>query len=199
MRETAVPLAEVVLATADSGAGTDVPTLLLTALIGALGGAVGAWIGIWIDRRKAINNALVAKRLAIYEEMMPQANDVLCFFVCVGDWRRLSPQVVLARKRTLDRLRHVYGGLFSKEAERAYDHFMEQFFVTRTGPGEDAKLKADPAYLRRQWGPSWRRAWDSALAYRKPMEATESKSGRAGQRAAYRDLIAAFGRDIGAR
>jgi hypothetical protein len=56
-------------------------------------------IGWWIKKREQVNGALVGKRIAIYDEVVPLANDVYCFFLGVGHWSELNPDEVIRRKR----------------------------------------------------------------------------------------------------
>jgi len=46
---------------------------------------------------------LIEKRLAIYDEIAPLINDVLCYYTYVGAWRDFDPPQIVALKRTIDR------------------------------------------------------------------------------------------------
>jgi hypothetical protein len=133
---------------------------VLTALLTAVLAVVGAWIAIRFDRQKAINQELIKKRIALYDEIVPKANDLLCYFLCVGDWKSLCPSKLLVHKRALDRFANIHGALFSADAIAAYETFIADCFSTFSGRGKPAKLRADMARLKRQFGQDWQAAWE---------------------------------------
>jgi uncharacterized membrane-anchored protein YhcB (DUF1043 family) len=55
-------------------------------LTGILGVAAG-YIAIRFDVKKVSNQELIKKRIAIYDEMAPKLNDLLCFFFALGHGR----------------------------------------------------------------------------------------------------------------
>ncbi|WP_152045267.1 hypothetical protein [Aureimonas psammosilenae] len=42
-----------------------------------------AWATVHLDRRKAVNQELMKKRIAIYDAIVPKVHDLLCCFTCV--------------------------------------------------------------------------------------------------------------------
>src|SRR5438552_4634826 len=79
-------------------------------------------IGIWISRSlkrleflQWTNQKITEKRIAVFEELAPLLNDLLCYFTFVGCWKDLSPPELVKRKRLMDRIVNVNAPLFSKE------------------------------------------------------------------------------------
>lgn len=59
------------------------------------------------------NQKLIERRLAIYDDLAPQLNDLRCYFTYVGSWKELDPPAVVALKRTIDKKIHLAAPLFS--------------------------------------------------------------------------------------
>lgn len=133
-------------------------------VVTALFTILGAWIAISFDRRKAVNQELIKKRIEVFDDMAPKLNEILCFIMCLGDWRALTPPVVLQRKRELDRIFHVYRPLFSDAFVARYDALMARTFKTFGGPGSPARLRVERGRIQSQWGNAWRpRAWNASF------------------------------------
>ena len=144
--------------------GASVVALVLTPLVAAVIGLVAALAALRIDARRSASDALIRKRLALYDEIAPRIDDLDCAMRAVGDWRAVPPPEAVARKRELDRLVHVYGALFPPAVTARYRRFRDLCFVTHTGHGRAARLRAEPARLRRNWGTDWNGDWDRCLA-----------------------------------
>ena len=56
-----------------------------------------------IEHRQWRNQRLIEKRIAIYDDLSPHLNDLLCFFTFVGCWKELAPPQVIAIKRVVDK------------------------------------------------------------------------------------------------
>jgi hypothetical protein len=153
----------------------------------------GAWIAIAFDRRKSTNQELIMKRLAVYEIVAPRANDLLCYFLCIGNWKALTPDILISHKREMDRQAYIYGSLFSADTIRAYHRFIHACFKTYVGSGMAAQLRADVDYVRGEWQSSWQMAWEAAFVERK-----DAVGGRE-LRMSYEGLLAALATEIGAR
>lgn len=163
-----------------------------TPFLAALLAMVGSWIAISFDRRKAVNQELIKKRIQIYDSMIPKANDLLCYFICCGAWKALKPENLLAHKRDLDRTRFIYGGLFSRDLVARYDAFIKTCFDEFTGRGEPAKLRANVDRLRCEWGGDWDESWNKCFARPEIAISKEQLSAR------YDALLLQFGIEIGA-
>jgi len=154
---------------------------------------VGAWIAIAFDRRKATNQELIKKRIEVYEKAVPKANDLLCYFTCLGNWKALTPDTIISHKRELDRITHVYGPLFSSRTKTAYHSFIHACFKTFVGSGMAAQIRADVDDLKSQWRENWRPEWD--VLFVPPPEAVSLGS----LRSAYNAYLEALAWEIGAR
>ncbi|HYP64673.1 MAG TPA: hypothetical protein VEQ16_12325 [Acidocella sp.] len=152
---------------------------------------LGAWFAIKFDRKKTINQELVKKRLLIYEDMAPKANDLLCYFICVGDWKALDPIKLLEHKRKLDRCVFVYGPLLSPALINKSHQFINSCFSTYQGAGKAAALRANLPFLKSQWRENWNEAWDKCF-----VESSESID-RKDLRVAYNEFITQFALEIG--
>lgn len=151
----------------------------------------GAWMAIAFDRRKSINQELIKKRIVLYDEVVPMANDVLCYFTAVGGWKALTPTDLLAHKRALDRFINVHGALFSDDLTTAHRAFIMACFRERNGPGEPARLRANRDVLKYEFGPAWKDAWNVSFVeveYR-----VDSKT----LRSTYDEFLRVFAREIG--
>lgn len=187
------------IAPAVGSGGPDIATILITGLVTLLVGAAGTLLGISLERRKAESQALVAKRIEVYDEIAPRINAILCFYACIGDWKRISPEEVLAHKRAVDRSVKINGALLSPETLAAHRSFMTEFFETWIARGEDARLRADIAYLQNEWGRRWRSSWTRRFSTQQP-DGREARAALATrQRAAYDAFLGALARDIGVK
>jgi hypothetical protein len=166
--------------------------ILAPALTGCVA-VIGAWVAIAFDRRKSANQELIKKRLEIYDSVVPKANDLLCYFTCVGNWKALTPDMIIANKREMDRLAHVYGPLFSTRTRHAYDLFIILCFKVFVGSGLAAQIRADVSYLKSEWQGAWQGAWDTAFV--SPGESVSLPT----LRAAYDELLSALAKEIGAK
>jgi hypothetical protein len=90
----------------------------------------------WATRR------LIDRRLELFDSMAPGLNDLLCFFLLVGDFRNITPPIAIAHKRELDQQFYVNEALMSPEFASRYHAFIGACFQTYTGVGHDARLRA---------------------------------------------------------
>ncbi len=132
---------------------------------------------------------LIEKRLAIYDEIAPLINDVLCYYTYVGAWRDFDPPQIVALKRTIDRKIHLSAPLFGLEFFNSCMRFQDLCFDTYSGWGEDAKLRTE--FRRRQ--ESRPKDWKSEWADYFSDEVTDPKE----IRTAYKAVMEAFAQDIG--
>ncbi len=109
------------------------------------------------------NQKLLEKRIAIYDEIAPKLNLLLCFYTWVGYWKSTSPEEIIRAKRDLDKTVNVYRHVFPDKVYLAYQSFMHLLFETYSGPGQDAKLlteiesadgdrRLDASFV---WQPEW--------------------------------------------
>jgi hypothetical protein len=152
-------------------------------------------LGIWIHRvTKRFehfqwqNQKIIEKRLAIYDSIAPQLNDLLCYFTYVGRWKDCDPAAIVAMKREVERKIYLAQPLFSPAFFSACMDFMSLCFETYTGWGEDAKLRSK-FERRRDAHPKWIPAWEACFSD-KPCDAQEV-------RRAYQQLVKVFAGEIG--
>lgn len=116
------------------------------------------------DRRKTINQELVRKRIAVFEQVAPLINDMYFFLFSVGAPLALTPPEMVARKSELDRLIRLYAPLFSERLSHRYWYFIHAIFEMVGDWNEPAKLKVDLSTLkmgRSDWPPEWDRMFAS--------------------------------------
>ena len=106
----------------------------------------------WIRRKK------YDSRLERWQEIAPALNDLLCFFMCFGHFREVTPPDAIKRKRQLDRAVFANSHIFGPAFLEAYRKFSALCFQTFVGVGEDAKLRASIVQQRAErhaWDPGW--------------------------------------------
>lgn len=148
-----------------------------------------------LDLSNWSNQKLIEKRLAIYDEIAPRLNKLLCFFTWVGYWKTVSPADAVQAKRGLDRTLNIYRHVFEREVYDAYQDFIEALFETYTGAGQDARLRAlifgPDGDRRSDCGYTWDEAW--TVSFTEPGRA----AGKPEVRAKYKALMAALTRSLG--
>ncbi len=106
---------------------------------------------------------LVEKRLAIYDELAPMLNDVLCYFTYVGGWRDMSPTDVVGLKRKIDKKVHLSAPLFSPAFYEHCSHFLKTCFEMYGGWGKDATLRTQ-FERRKESRTDWKVEWDACFS-----------------------------------
>ncbi len=87
---------------------------------------------------------VVKKRVELWGQFAEPLNDVYCYFLFVGQWKELSEEDIIGRKRQLDRIMYSNRPFFSQEFFEKYESFMDAAFKPFGGWGEDAKLRTHP-------------------------------------------------------
>lgn len=148
-----------------------------------------------LDLSNWTNQKLIEKRLAIYDEIAPRLNQLLCFFTWVGYWKTISPADAIHAKRDLDKTLNIYRHVFEAEVYEAYQDYIHVLFETYTSAGHDAKLRAlvrSPDGDRRTDGAyAWSDAWNACFS--EPRNAVDKGE----VRARYKALMAALTRSLG--
>ncbi len=132
---------------------------------------------------------LVEKRLAIYDDLAPHFNDLLCYFTYVGGWRDLDPPDVVKLKRVMDKKIYLGAPLFSTEFFAACMTFQNLCYETYNGWGRDASLRTNSHRRREARSNDWKTDWDE---YFSANVADPSEI-----RAAYKRVMEVFAQDIG--
>ena len=136
------------------------------------------------------SQTLIEKRLAVYDDLAPSLNDLLCFFTFVGAWKEMDPPTAVALKRQIDRKIHLAAPLFSPGFFHACMTFQNLCFQAYTGWGLDARLRTDlerrkESWINKKWDPSWDDLFSDQLSDPETV------------RLAYRELMIAFAIDLG--
>jgi len=132
---------------------------------------------------------LIEKRLAVYDDLAHDLNDLLCYFTYVGCWRDLDPPAVVALKRVVDKKIYLAAPLFSREFFAACMDFQNLCFETYTGWGRDASLRTYAQRRRESRANNWNSDWDAFFG--------DNPSDPKAIQVAYRRVMAAFAQDIG--
>lgn len=165
--------------------------------VGVLTPLAVAGIGIYIHRvtkrfehLQWRSQKLIEKRLAIYDDVAPLLNDVLCYFTYVGSWADVEPATIVALKRTLDKKLYLAAPMFSPEFFAACMDFQNLCFATYNRWGQAAKLRS--AFVRRQQAHNaWKPEWDAYFC--EPGQISKPED----VRAAYTAIMGIFAADIG--
>lgn len=91
---------------------------------------------------------LIEKRIAIYDDIGPLLNDLLCYFTFIGCWKEMRPVDVIRLKRRLDRKIFLAAPLFPATFLQACMHFQRTCFQTYGGWGTEPKLRTK--FVRRR-------------------------------------------------
>lgn len=132
---------------------------------------------------------LVEKRLAVYDDLAPLFNDLLCYFTYVGCWKDLNPPDVVTLKRTIDKKIHLAAPLFSESFFSACMAFQNLCFETYNGWGHDALLKTKLERRKEANQSEWKVEWEECFS----KNASDPKD----IRDMYREIMESFATDIG--
>jgi len=166
-------------------------------LLGLLTPAAVAALGFYLQRvaerlenKQWANQKIVERRLAIYDEIAPMLNDLLCYFTYVGAWKEMDPPDVITLKRKLDKQLHLAAPLFPAcwaESAQAYTHACFKTFGQRWGGS--AQLRTPWKNRQPVHATPWRGDWSNCFC-------EELTSPREIQQL-YRNVLAEFSRSFG--
>jgi hypothetical protein len=115
---------------------------LLTPLVVAL---VGFWVNSTVaaqNRAWQLNDQLVARRLAVYDEVRTKLNTIYCFVEDIGRWKDETPESITDLRREVHAIMHTNRALWPPDTFAAYLDYMDRVaFKTYSGVGEDAKIR----------------------------------------------------------
>jgi len=132
---------------------------------------------------------LVEKRLAVYDDLGPHFNDLLCYFTYVGEWRDLDPPEIVKLKRTMDKKIYLAAPLFSEEFFSACMAFQGVCYETYNGWGRDASLRTKSQRRREARQNDWKAEWNEYFA--------ANVASLDEIRLAYKRVMEVFAQDIG--
>ncbi|MFF0176083.1 hypothetical protein [Micromonospora profundi] len=169
----------------------------LTPVTVAVLGVIFAYALKRADGRQWFSQKLVEKRIDLMGQMLPELNDLLCYYTWIGEWQKIPPPEVVARKRRLDKLFFANRSFFSRATGDAYQSFMNTLFETYVGPGRGPRLRTGVtsrhgdrrSALESEWLPEW-----SQLFLPESDQASRWEVRRA-----YDALLAALGAEIGVK
>jgi len=131
-------------------------------------------LGFWLNRRltrlehrRWTSQKVIEKRIEVFDKSAPLLNDLFCYFTRVGGWKEKTPPDIVALKRDLDRIIHVHAPIFPQGFGDQYRRFINNFFRTFTGPGQNAKLKATfgkHKSANSDWNDDWEDCFDEEKA-----------------------------------
>ena len=140
----------------------------------------------WATRR------LIERRLELFDSMAPGLNDLLCFFLLVGDFRKITPPVAIARKRELDKQFYVNEALMSPEFAARYHAFIAACFQTYTGTGHEARLRASQQRHMSERAADWNAEWTRCFVQQDSLIVSPTAI-----HARYRELMTTFAEQVG--
>lgn len=107
-------------------------------------------LGIWAkniatkhEHRTSLHNRIIEKRVDTYELIGKDLNDIFCFVARVGNWKQLTPDEVVSKKRTVDQLMYINRPYWSDKSFTSYIVFMNYAFEVYSGSGENAKIRSN--------------------------------------------------------
>jgi hypothetical protein len=161
------------------------------------------FLGIWVNRiakrveaAQWANQKLIEKRIAVYDKLAPLVNDLYCYFMCVGNWKDLTPKQMVEAKRALDKKVYIYESLFSHEFKDLYNKFIHLCFMTYTGQGHDAKLRTLLDHPKggdrtKSSSTAWQAEWNTFFSAKEDSSSPEDVD------TAYKTLMSRFSEELG--
>ncbi len=169
-----------------------VATVAVPVVVAVLGYRLNRRLKLW-EADQWRNQELIRARLAYYQVIAPQLNDLMCFFGFIGDWKRFTPPAIIELKRKLDRDFYTASPLFSEASESAFSDFMDVCFETFGTWDKDAKLRT--GYGRRRSATTgWDGTWEPMFTHGEEQRVTKEEL--AALRSAYDAVLGALARDV---
>lgn len=121
-------------------------------------------LGIWAkgiatnrEKRISLNERIIEKRVAIYEQVGQDLNDIYVFLRQVGHWKIFTPAEIVQKKRAIDKIMYVNQPYWSDSTFRKYGAFINAGFEAWTGTGKDAKIRTPTYQFKKfeKWDDSW--------------------------------------------
>lgn len=134
-------------------------TKLVVAVATPLVVLIGGWmLTRWLQKRIDIEDKLIEKRIAVFDEVAPEYNDLLTYLLYWGAWQAVSPLEIVVKKSQLDKKIYIYSWLFTGDIVGAHNELMMACFRMR--PDEGLPLVIRSAAELRRGAPGWDPAWD---------------------------------------
>ena len=171
---------------------TAIGTLAVPVVVAVMANRFNDQVKRW-EANQWRNQELIKARLEYYRQLVPKLNDLMCYFVYIGQWKGVTPPTILDLKRTVDKEFFCSKPLFSDGVGTAYNEFMDLCFSIFGGMGTDAKLRTGFDHRQEVMGPQWNPAWETMFTHR---TSETLQNDRDNVRRAYDKLIDAFADDI---
>jgi len=145
---------------ADSNTGLEIVKIVASVSTPIIVLVLGVWaknIAVDYEKRASLNDRVIEKRVELYEKVDDDLNDIFVFLIQVGNWKDLTPQMVVEKKRRVDKIMYTSRPYWSDVAFNAYMEFMSSAFETYTGIGEDAKFRTETWQFKELLG--WEESW----------------------------------------
>ena len=114
------------------------------------------WMGYTYSQLTQNQNAIIAKRMELYDKIVKNTNAILSYYMFVGKWKRYTPIDIISFKNDTDELMYSYQPMFSEKLFGSYNNLFDQFFRL-TGDWKDARLRTSVAC--RTMLDTWRDEW----------------------------------------
>ncbi|WP_159021508.1 hypothetical protein [Formosa sp. L2A11] len=118
-----------------------------------------------IEKKKWTSQRIIEKRLEFYDLVVPDLNDLYCYYRCFGNWKELTPIDIIQKKRKLDKSFNIYLYIFkdSEGLSDTYYSFIHYCFNTGTGGDNKGKIKMNLS--KRKILPNWDSNWDNLFSW----------------------------------
>ncbi|GJL86679.1 MAG: hypothetical protein DHS20C03_03880 [Minwuia thermotolerans] len=137
------------------------------------------------DAKLSIDAQILKQKQSLYREIGANINVIFVYLVDIGDYRKFTPDEIVDRKRSTDRIFFSYRPYWSEKTENSYKDFMNAAFKTYSGTGQKAKIRATTDEKKAAFkidGIAWKEQWDSAFTDKLKVDVN----------ALYYDLVSAF-------
>lgn len=138
---------------------------IITPIIGGFIAWKLANLGKELEKKQWSGRKVIEKRLDFYDEVVPELNDLYCYYHRVGNWKELTPPQIINKKRSLDKAFYVYSHIFRNDILNKYQSYIHNCFETYTGWGNDARIKMN--LTKRVLLPDWKAEWNELFVENK--------------------------------
>jgi hypothetical protein len=107
---------------------------------------------------------ILSEKQKQYQRIGEDLNIIYVYVADVGDFRRFTPEEVLAKKREADRTFYSYRPYWSRDTQGRYNAFMEAAFQPYVALGTNAKIRGSVAEKRQAYSidkKTWNDTWDA--------------------------------------
>jgi len=93
--------------------------------------------------------ALTAQRVALWNKISGDLNDMYSYLLYVGYWKQLTPTKLIEEKREVEKIAYGNKQFFSNDFFKVFQSFIKTAFEENNGWGTDAKLKTSVVHRTR--------------------------------------------------